>query len=63
MRYSPSAALRILAPRARRKVIRRNGDKNEEIKVKLDKVLEKGEMKFNIPLRAGDVVVVPESRF
>ena len=47
----------------RTKVVRKSGDKTEEIPVKLDRVLEKGELKYNIALRAGDVVVVPESRF
>jgi len=47
----------------RAKVVRKNGDKTEEIPVKLDRVLEKGELKYNIALKAGDVIVVPESRF
>jgi polysaccharide biosynthesis/export protein len=47
----------------RTKVVRKTGDKTEEIRIYLDKVLEKGELKYNLPLRAGDVIVVPESRF
>jgi len=47
----------------RAKVVRKNGDKTEEIPVRLDRVLEKGELKYNIPLKAGDVIVIPESRF
>ncbi len=47
----------------RAKVVRKNGDKTEEIAVRLDRVLEKGDLKYNIPLKAGDVIVIPESRF
>ena len=47
----------------RTKVVRKTGDTTEEIRIYLDKVLEKGELKYNLPLRAGDVIVVPESRF
>lgn len=47
----------------RTKVVRKNGDKTEEIIVRLDRVMEKGDLKSNIVLRAGDVIVVPESRF
>ena len=47
----------------RTKIVRKSGDKTEEIRIYLDKVLEKGELKYNLPLRAGDVIVVPESRF
>jgi protein involved in polysaccharide export with SLBB domain len=31
--------------------------------VKLAKLVNGGDMKQNIPLRPGDVIVVPESRF
>lgn len=47
----------------RAKVVRRSGDKTEEIPVRIDRILEKGDLKQNIPLKPGDVVVVPESRF
>ena len=47
----------------RTKIVRKTGEKTEEIRIYLDKVLEKGELKYNLPLRAGDVIVVPESRF
>ena len=51
----------------RTKIVRRSGEKGaektEELKVPLDKVLEKGELKYNVALKAGDVIVVPESRF
>lgn len=55
-----------LAPFAsgnRAKVIRTENGKQREIKVKLDNVVNKGEMATNVLLKAGDVLVVPESVF
>jgi polysaccharide biosynthesis/export protein len=55
-----------LAPFAagnRAKVVRTENGKQREIKLKLDDLVNKGDMKQNIPLRPGDVLVVPESRF
>lgn len=48
----------------RAKVVRRasNGESNE-YRVKLDDLLDKGDMTQNIPMRPGDVVVIPESFF
>jgi polysaccharide export outer membrane protein len=37
--------------------------KSEAIKVKLDALVNDGDMKQNIKLLPGDVLVVPESRF
>ena len=55
-----------LAPFAagnRAKVVRSENGKSREIKVKLASLVNGGDMKQNIPLRPGDVIVVPESRF
>jgi len=55
-----------LAPFAagnRAKVMRAENGKQREIKVKLSALVNGGDMKQNIPLRPGDVIVVPESRF
>ena len=55
-----------LAPFAagnRAKVVRSENGKSREIKVKLAALVNGGDMKQNIPLRPGDVIVVPESRF
>jgi polysaccharide biosynthesis/export protein len=55
-----------LAPFAagnRAKVIRTQDGKRREIKVKLDNVVNKGDMATNIALQPGDVLVVPESVF
>jgi polysaccharide biosynthesis/export protein len=37
--------------------------KKQEIKVKLDSLVNKGDLTQNIALMPGDVLVVPESRF
>jgi polysaccharide biosynthesis/export protein len=55
-----------LAPFAagnRAKVIRSENGKPHEIKVKLDNILNKGDLATNIALQPGDVLVVPESVF
>lgn len=55
-----------LAPFAagnRAKVIRAGKGKQTEIRLKLDDLVNKGDMRQNIPLQPGDVLVVPESRF
>jgi polysaccharide biosynthesis/export protein len=55
-----------LAPFAagnRAKVIRTENGKPHEIKVKLDRVVNKGDLATNIVLKPGDVLVVPESKF
>jgi len=55
-----------LAPFAagnRSKVIRSENGKPREIKIKLDNVVNKGDMATNIVLKPGDVLVVPQSVF
>jgi polysaccharide export outer membrane protein len=47
----------------RSKVMRQENGKQHEIKVKLSSLVNNGDMKQNIALRPGDVIVVPESRF
>lgn len=47
----------------RGKVVRMESGKSREIKVKIADLVNNGDMRQNIPLRPGDVVVVPESRF
>ncbi len=44
-------------------LVRSDHGKNSEIKVKLDALVNNGDMRQNLPLRPGDVLVVPESRF
>ena len=44
-------------------VVRNENGKEQEIKVKLNALVNDGDMKQNLPLRPGDVLVVPETRF
>ena len=44
-------------------LVRTDRGKNSEIKIKLDSLVNGGDMRQNLPLRPGDVLVVPESRF
>ena len=55
-----------LAPFAagnRAKIVRTEKGKQRELKLKLDDLINKGDMSQNILLQPGDVLVVPESRF
>jgi polysaccharide export outer membrane protein len=55
-----------LAPFAagnRAKIVRTDNGKSREMHIKLDDLINKGDMKQNILLQPGDVLVVPESRF
>lgn len=47
----------------RAKVVRNENGKSREIKVKLSDLVNDGDMRQNVALRPGDVVVIPESRF
>jgi polysaccharide biosynthesis/export protein len=47
----------------RARVVRTTDGKVQEIKIRLDRLLEKGDMSQNIALRPGDVLLIPQSRF
>jgi len=47
----------------RGKIVRVVGGKQQEIKVRIGDLVNKGDVSQNKPLRPGDVLVVPESRF
>jgi polysaccharide export outer membrane protein len=47
----------------RAKIVRAQNGKQADIRVKLADLLEKGDMRQNLPLLPGDVLVVPQSRF
>jgi polysaccharide export outer membrane protein len=47
----------------RGKIVRVEGGKQQEIKVRIGDLVNKGDVSQNLQLRPGDVLVVPESRF
>jgi polysaccharide biosynthesis/export protein len=48
----------------RAKIVRKGDDgKQVEIKVRLDALVHKGKIEENVPLKPGDVVIVPASLF
>ncbi len=47
----------------RAKVIRTYKGSNEEIQIKLQDLLNEGDIRYNIRMLPGDVVVIPETRF
>lgn len=47
----------------RAKIVRKDGGKQQQIKLKLEALMNKGDMSQNLDLRPGDVLVVPESIF
>jgi|SRR5579872_1995279 len=47
----------------RARLIRMDNGKQTEIRIKLEKLVNNGDMTQNLNLRPGDVLVVPESRF
>ncbi|MEM7082318.1 MAG: XrtA/PEP-CTERM system exopolysaccharide export protein [Pseudomonadota bacterium] len=50
------------APR-RSKILRRVNGEGTEIPVRPDLLLERGDIRYDIPMRPGDVLIIPESRF
>ncbi len=47
----------------RGKVIRRVGDEQTEIRVRIDDLVNDGDIRQNLVMRPGDVVIIPEARF
>lgn len=47
----------------RAKIVRTEQGVQKEIRVRLADLVDKGDMKQNLPVRPGDVLVVPQSRF
>lgn len=47
----------------RGKIVRIENGKSRDIKVKISDLVNDGDMRHNLPLKPGDVIVVPESRF
>jgi polysaccharide export outer membrane protein len=44
-------------------LVRKVDGKEQDIKIKVEALVNNGDMRQNLPLRPGDVLVVPESRF
>lgn len=44
-------------------IIREQNGKRSEIRVKLKNLIEKGDIRANVPMLPGDLLIVPESRF
>jgi polysaccharide export outer membrane protein len=44
-------------------LVRREGDKLLRIPLRLNDLLNKGDVDANMPVRPGDVLIIPESRF
>ena len=47
----------------RSRLVRQDNGKQTEIDIKLDRLLNKGDTKQNLPLKPGDILVIPETRF
>ena len=47
----------------RAKVVRTENGKTREIPIKVAALINNGDMRHNLPLKPGDVLVIPESRF
>lgn len=47
----------------RSKILRQDGGTSREIPVRPDLLLERGDIRYNVPMRPGDVLIIPESRF
>jgi polysaccharide biosynthesis/export protein len=47
----------------RARLIRVEGNKQTETRVRLDDLLNKGDIGANVAMRPGDVLIIPESRF
>jgi polysaccharide export outer membrane protein len=59
-----SGGLAQFAAGNRAKIVRKEGDgKQKELRVRIADLLNKGDMRQNLELRPGDVLVIPESRF
>jgi polysaccharide biosynthesis/export protein len=47
----------------RAKIVRREGGKETEIRVRLNDLVNKGDMKQNVIMKPGDVIVIPQTLF
>jgi len=47
----------------RSKIVRRVGDRQVELRVRLKDLVKDGDIRANVPVQPGDVIIIPESRF
>jgi polysaccharide export outer membrane protein len=47
----------------RAKIVRQVGGKTEDVRVRLDDLIDKGDIRQNLELQPGDILVIPEARF
>ncbi|MCC7463423.1 MAG: polysaccharide export protein [Gammaproteobacteria bacterium] len=47
----------------RARIIRKENGRTVEVKVRIKDMVERGDLRTNVPLRPGDTLIVPESRF
>lgn len=58
-----AGGLTLYAAGNRAKLVRTSQGKTEQLPVRLKSLMEKGDLSQNLPVKPGDVLVVPESRF
>jgi polysaccharide export outer membrane protein len=58
-----SGGLTDFAAPNRTKIIRKVGAKQTEIRIRLGKLMNDGDLEHNLELQPGDVLIVPQSRF
>jgi len=44
-------------------IVRQEGDQRVRMPVRLQDLLDDGDVSVNVPMRPGDVLIIPESRF
>ena len=44
-------------------IVRQEGDKQMRIPVRISDLIDDGDISANVPMRPGDVLIIPESRF
>lgn len=47
----------------RAKIVRQTGGKTQDVRVRLDDLINKGDTRQNLDLQPGDILVIPEARF
>ncbi len=47
----------------RAKIVRRNGSEQQQIRVRLEDLIGDGDVRANMPMAPGDILIIPESWF